>query len=75
MYCTVIFGGPEEGRWVRVRVPKDQIVHSARHDAASNLLAARVLGDGLCAFADRVFRQFTWQQQTHGGLDLAARDG
>ena len=40
-----------------------------------NLLGAGVLGDGLGAFRDGVFGQFTGQKETHGGLDLAARDG
>ena len=40
-----------------------------------NLLGAGVLGDGLGAFRDGVFGQFTGQKETYGGLDLAARDG
>ena len=41
----------------------------------SHLFAAGVLGDGLGAFADSVLRQFTWEEETHGGLDLSAGDG
>ena len=39
------------------------------------LLAACVLGDGFCAFADGVLGQFTGQEETHSGLDLSAGDG
>ena len=35
---------------------------------------ARVLGDGLRALADGVLSELAGQQQTDGGLDLAARD-
>ena len=38
-------------------------------------LGAGVLGDGLGALADGVLGQLTRQQETHGRLDLAARDG
>ena len=41
----------------------------------NSLLAAGVLGDGLGALADSVLSQFTGQEQTDGGLDLAAGDG
>ena len=34
----------------------------------------RVLGDGLRALADGVLSELAGQQQTDGGLDLAARD-
>ncbi len=43
--------------------------------AGSRLLAAGVLGHGLGALADGVLGQLTWQQETHGGLDLPAGDG
>jgi hypothetical protein len=39
------------------------------------LLGAGVLGDGLGPLADGVLGKLAGQQQTHGGLDLAARDG
>jgi hypothetical protein len=38
-------------------------------------LGARVLGDGLRAFADSVLGQLAGQQETDGSLDLSARDG
>ncbi len=40
-----------------------------------SLLGRRVLGDGLGAFADGVLGQFSGQEQTNSGLNLAARDG
>ena len=40
-----------------------------------NLLGAGVLGDGFGALADGVLGQFTGQQETDGGLDLATGDG
>ena len=39
------------------------------------LLAAGVLGDGLCAFTDSVLGKFTGQEQTDGCLDFSAGDG
>ncbi len=41
----------------------------------NDLLGARVLGDGLGAFADGVLGQLTGQKETHSGLDLSAGDG
>lgn len=41
---------------------------------SSTLLGAGVLGDGLGAFADGVLGELSGQQQTNGGLNLAARD-
>lgn len=38
------------------------------------LLAAGVLGDSLCALAHGVLGQFTWEKETHGGLDFPAGD-
>jgi hypothetical protein len=46
-----------------------------RHLRRPNLLAGSVLGDGLGTFGDGVLGQFTWQDQTDGGLDFARRDG
>ncbi len=34
-----------------------------------------VFGDGFCAFTDRVFGQFTRQQETNSSLDFATRYG
>jgi len=42
--------------------------------AASELLGARVLGDGLRSLADGVLGELSGQQQADGGLHLAARD-
>ena len=39
------------------------------------LFGAGVLGDGLGALAHGVLGQLAGQEETHGGLDLAARDG
>ena len=39
------------------------------------LLAAGVLGDGLCAFTDSVLGEFTGQKETDSSLDLSACDG
>ena len=44
-------------------------------DRVPPLLGAGVLGHRLGAFADGVLRQLSWQEQTHGGLDLPAGDG
>jgi hypothetical protein len=41
---------------------------------ASELLGARVLGDGLGTLADGVLGQLSWQQQTNGCLNLATGD-
>jgi hypothetical protein len=41
----------------------------------SGLLRAGVLGDGLGAFADRVFCQFSRQQQADRSLNFAGSDG
>lgn len=40
-----------------------------------NLLGAGVLSDGLSALTDGVLGQFTGQQQTNSGLNLATGDG
>ena len=40
-----------------------------------NLLGGSVLGDGLGAFADGVFGQFTGQEESDSGLDLTTGDG
>ena len=40
-----------------------------------SLLAASVLGHSLCSFTDGVFRQFAWQKQPDGCLDLTRADG
>ena len=42
---------------------------------SSNLLGGSVLGDGLGAFADGVFGQFTRQEESDSGLDLTTGDG
>ena len=42
---------------------------------SNSLLAAGVLGDGFGALADGVLGQFTWEKQTHCGLNLSACDG
>lgn len=39
------------------------------------LLGAGVLGNSLGSLRDSVLGKFTWQQQTHRRLNLAARDG
>ena len=54
--------GPDKGRCNRVRIPLP-------------LFGARVLCDSLGTFGNGVLSQFTWQQQTNGGLYLAAADG
>ena len=41
----------------------------------SCLLAGGVLGDGLGALTDGVLGEFTRQEETHSGLDLAGGDG
>ena len=41
----------------------------------SNLLGAGVLGDGLGAFRDGVFGQFSGEEEPDGGLDLPGSDG
>ena len=38
-----------------------------------DLFRACVFSDSLCAFTDRVFGQFTWQQKSHWCLDFATR--
>lgn len=40
----------------------------------TDLFAAGVLGDSLCAFADSVLGQFTGKEQSDGGLNLSAGD-
>jgi hypothetical protein len=40
-----------------------------------NLLGAGVLGDGLGAFRDGVFGQFSGEEEPDGGLDLPGSDG
>ena len=40
-----------------------------------DLLAAGVLGDGLCAFTDGVLGQLTGQEETHSCLDFPTCDG
>ena len=40
-----------------------------------NLLGAGVLGDGLGAFRDGVFGQFTGEEEPDGSLDLPGGDG
>ena len=40
-----------------------------------DLLAAGVLGHGLCAFRDGVFGQLAGQKETNGRLDFPGRDG
>ena len=42
---------------------------------ANNLLGAGVLGDGLGAFRDGVFGQFSGEEEPDGGLDLPGCDG
>ena len=41
----------------------------------NHLLGGGVLGDSLGALRDGVFGEFTWQQQSDGGLDLPTGDG
>ena len=41
----------------------------------SNLLGAGVLGDGLGAFRDGVFGQFSGEEEPDGSLDLPGSDG
>ena len=41
----------------------------------NNLLGAGVLGDGLGAFRDGVFGQFSGEEEPDGGLDLPGGDG
>ena len=41
----------------------------------NNLLGAGVLGDGLGAFRDGVFGQFSGEEEPDGGLDLPGSDG
>ena len=40
-----------------------------------SLLGGGVLGDSLGALRDGVLGEFTWQQQSDGGLDLPTGDG
>ena len=40
-----------------------------------SLLAAGVFGHSFRSFTDGVFRQFTGEKQSDGGLDLAGADG
>ena len=40
-----------------------------------SLLAAGVFGHSFRSFTDGVFRQFTGEKQSDGGLDLAGTDG
>ena len=41
----------------------------------SNLLGAGVFGDGLGAFRDGVFGQFSGEEEPDGGLDFPGSDG
>ena len=44
-------------------------------NSKNNLLGAGVLGDGLGAFRDGVFGQFSGEEEPDGGLDLPGSDG
>ena len=43
------------------------------HEQGS-LFGARVFCDGFCSLRNGVFRQFTWQQESHRRLNFSARD-
>ena len=60
-FCSLKFGGPEKGRLYL----KDE----------RDLLAAGILGHGLCAFRHGVFGQLAGQKETNGRLDFPGRDG
>ena len=54
-------------------VLKRTFLYSA--NSKNNLLGAGVLGDGLGAFRDGVFGQFSGEEEPDGGLDLPGGDG
>ena len=54
-------------------VLKRTFLYSA--NCKNNLLGAGVLGDGLGAFRDGVFGQFSGEEEPDGGLDLPGGDG
>lgn len=50
-------------------------LHITNSTQTRHTASTRELGDCFGAFADGMLREFPWQEQSHGSLDLSAGDG